>query len=185
MNHSLRGALTPIQIEQIFHKIILTENLKLKQLDICGGTSLAHIPADILSKALVRLESIYLVGTVLTATQIQNVLITISISKEMKLNRLSFLALDASSVPGEILVAAISRLEVVELLDTTLTSHQLTSIFQMVAIREHISIISLILLGSHTFGTRCHSVSHTFGTQCHSVRERFIIFSSERILSQF
>ena len=147
MNHSLRGELTPIQIEQIFHKIILTENLRLKQLDICGGTSLAHIPADILSTALVRLVRVYLIGTVLTQTQIQNVLKTISVSKEMKLNHLSFLALDASSVPGEILVAAISRLEVVELLDTTLTSHQLASIFHLVATREHISSLSVTILG--------------------------------------
>ena len=137
--------MTPIQIEHIFHKIILSENLKLKQLDICGGTSLAHIPADILSQALVRLERINLIGTVLTTDQIQNVLITISVCKEMKLRHFSLLALDASAVPGEILVAAISRLEVVELLDTTITSHQLTSIFQLVASRQHIYIHTFTL----------------------------------------
>ena len=100
---------------------------------------------------------VYLIGTVLTQTQIQNVLKTISVSKEMKLNHLSFLALDASSVPGEILVAAISRLEVVELLDTTLTSHQLASIFHLVAIRE-----SIYPAFQSQFLTQCQSVSHTW-----------------------
>ena len=114
----------------------------MKQLDICSGTSLAHIPAYIFSNALVRLERIYLIGTVLTAAQIETVLMTITLTEDLTLSHFSFLALDASSVDGEILCGAISRLEVVELLDTTLTQRQLASIFQLVATREHISSIS-------------------------------------------
>ena len=128
--------MTPIQIEKICHKIILTENLRLKQLDICGGTSLAHIPADILSNALVRLESISLIGTVLTPTQIQKLLLAIATSRPVRARSLSLLAVDASSVPGNILVAGLARLEVVELLDTILTSHQLAGIFHLVASRQ-------------------------------------------------
>lgn len=112
-----------------------------------------------------RLQSIHLIGTVLTADQIQNVLITITLTEHLKLNHLSLLALDASSVDGEILVAAISRLEVVELLDTTLTSHQLASIFQLVANREVISRpihnvsqsfhdIALVIIYDRTYDTK-------------------------------
>ena len=131
----------------------------MKQLDICSGTSLAHIPAHIFSNALVRLERIHLIGTVLTAAQIETVLVTITLTEDLTLSHLSLLALDASSVDGEILCGAISRLEVVELLDTTLTPGQLASIFQLVATREH--NISTISSFSHTIagliiGTQTH-----------------------------
>ena len=108
--------------------------MNMKELDL--NSDIPHIPAELLSKAVTKLETFRAIGDVLTAAQISAVFTRLSVMGEHKLKTLNLSRNNLSSVHTNILVAGISGLEVVYLEETELTTEQLTGIYRMVADRR-------------------------------------------------
>ena len=107
--------LTAEQVQSIFNKIADCENLKLTRLNI-SDNDLSSVPADVMVKAISRLESpnLNLAVTQLTPDQAQSIFTEFADCENLKLNKLNIGRNDLSSVPADVLVKAISRLETVD-----------------------------------------------------------------------
>ena len=84
-----------------------------------------------MAEAMVRLENVDLVRTSLTPDQVQSIFTKISNCENLKLTELDISQNILSSVPADVLVKAISRLE--RVWNTSLTRDQVTAILTFVA----------------------------------------------------
>jgi len=136
--------LTSYQVQSIFHKIEICENLKLTQLGI-SYNDLSSVPADVLAEAISRLEYICLFSTELTPDQTQSIFHKIANCENLKLTDLGIADNDLSSVPADVLVKAISRLEIVDLKETHLTPYHSLLLIHKIAICESLKLTELII----------------------------------------
>jgi len=134
--------LTPDQVQIILNKIANCENLKLTELNV-KLNNLSTVPADVLVKAISRLESVDLDFIGFTPDQVQSIFHKIANCKNIKLTKINVSYNNLSSVPVDVLVKAISRLETVDLSFTRLTSDQVQSIFRKIANCETIKLKKL------------------------------------------
>ena len=134
--------LTPDQLQRIFTTIANCESLKLTELRIYDG-NISSVPADVLAKAIPRLESIELRRTNLTPNQAQHLFTKIADCENLKLTELEVFWNNLSSVSADVLAKAISRVKTVDLLSTDLTPKQVQRIFQMIANCENLKLTEL------------------------------------------
>ena len=127
--------LSPDHVIILFKMIAECSVMNMKLLDLYN-CNIPHIPAELLSQAVTKLETFRAQGGVLTAAQISAVFTWLSVMEDRKLKTLDLFYNNLSSVPTETLVAGISGLEEVNLAGTKLTSEQLTGIYRMVADRR-------------------------------------------------
>ena len=118
----------------LFEKIASTEDIKLKRLSI--NHDLSDISPDILAEAVVRLEEINMWNTELIPDQVQSIFNEIANCENLKLTNLDIGYNDLSTVPADVLVKAISRLEKVYLENIRHTPTQSHAIFTLVAERR-------------------------------------------------
>jgi len=112
----------------LFTKIVTSERIKLRKLDT-RFNDLSHISSHTMAEAVVRLENVNLTETSLTPDQVQSIFTKISNCENLKLTELDISDNILSSVPADVLVKAISRLERVNMSNTSLTRDQVTAIF--------------------------------------------------------
>ena len=118
--------LTPDQVKRMFHKIANSENLSLTKLGV-SCNNLSSVAAEVLVAAIIRLESVDLAASRLTPAQINHIFT--SDFEDLKLTKLDVSHSNLSSVAAEVLVAAIIRLESVDLAHSCLTPAQISHIF--------------------------------------------------------
>ena len=123
--------------------------MNMKELSLNSDGQIPHISAELLSQAVIKLETFRAQGGVLTAAQISAVLTRLSVMEDRKLKTLDLFYNNLSSVPTETLVAGISGLEEVNLAGTKLTSEQLTGIYRMVADRRCSSLKKIYLYNNN------------------------------------
>ena len=145
--------LSPDHVIILFKMIAECSVMNMKLLDLYN-CNIPHIPAELLSQAVTKLEQFSAQGDVLTAARISAVFTRLSVVKDHKLKTLDLSNNNLSSVPTDILVAGISGLEEVDLAWTKLTTEQLTGIYRMVADRRCSRLRKIDLFGNH-----CSSVS--------------------------
>ena len=127
----------------LFNKIASDENIKLLKLSTEVITNLSHIPADTMAEAVVRLKEIDVNDTFLTPEQVQSIFNKIANCENLKLTHLNIRRNDLSSVPVDVLVEAISRLETVDLRNTHLNPDQAETIFHKIANCEKLKLTKL------------------------------------------
>merc|ERR1711988_1052683 len=136
--------LTPDQVQSIFHEITNCANLQLTEQDI-SFNDLSSVPVDVLVNAISRLETVNLTGTHLTPDQTQGIFQKIANCENLKLTELGIRYNNLSSVPADVLVKAISRLETVDLRRSQLVPAQILAIFTLVAERTSSTLRELNL----------------------------------------
>ena len=94
---------------------------------------LSSVPADVLAKAISRLESVDLRRTDPTPDQAQSIFTKIADCEHLKLTELEIGWNNLSSVSADVLAKATSRLKTVGLTRTDLTPEQVQRIFQKIA----------------------------------------------------
>ena len=136
-------------VSSLFQMIAESSVMNIKELNLNYEGQIPHIPPELLSQAVTKLErfqsqAAFLDG-VLTAPQISAVFSSLSAEKENKLKLLNLAYHNLSLVHTEILVAGISQVEEVNLAGTLLTSEELTGIYRMVADRRCSRLRKMIL----------------------------------------
>ena len=131
----------------LLDKIASTEEIKLKRLTIWFRNNLSDISPDILAEAIVRLESVVMnrwySWAELTPGQFLSIFHKIANCENLRLTELDIIYNDLSSVPADVLVKGISRLEIINLCRTELTSSQAQSIFHTIAKCENLKLKEL------------------------------------------
>ena len=127
------GGLSPDHVRSLFKMIAESSVMNMKLLDL-HNCNIPHIPAELLSQAVTKLETFRGNDDVLTAAQISAVFTRLSVEGNHKLKTFNLFYNNLRSVPTETLVAGISGLEEVNLAGTKLTTEQLTGIYRMVAV---------------------------------------------------
>ena len=135
-------------IEELFRAIAICENFKLTELNV-SYNDLSSVPADVLGKAIPRLQSVNLLKTDLTDDQVQSIFHMIANCENLKLRVLDIGGNNLSSVPADVLVKAISTLERVNLRLTYLTPDQVQSIFHKIANCENQKLTELCIGGNN------------------------------------
>ena len=125
--------LSPDHVIILFKMIAECSVMNMKLLDLYN-CNIPHIPAELLSQAVTKLETFRGNDDVLTAAQISAVFTRLSVEGNHKLKTFNLFYNNLRSVPTETLVAGISGLEEVNLAGTKLTTEQLTGIYRMVAV---------------------------------------------------
>ena len=124
------GSLSPQQVSSMFKVIKESRNQILKRLDL-NGFDLSSVSPDILSQALVRLESVQLGRAELSPEQVQYIFQTVVESRNRILKKLVLTSIDLALVSLNILPQALVRIEEVCLLETKLSARQVQSISQI------------------------------------------------------
>ena len=101
---------------------------------------LSHISPDILAEAVLRLEYIDLCRKELTPDQVKTTFSKLANCENLPMKVLDISENDLSSVPTNVLVKAISRLETVTLDSTRLIPTQINGIFSLVAERTSLKL---------------------------------------------
>ena len=138
--------LTTEQLTGIFTRLS-EENSKLRTLVYNRDNALSSVPVETLAKGIISLKEVHIRSKVsdsseLTTEQLTAIFTTLSTFKEHKLRILNVCGADLRLVPTEILVDAISGLEVVGLLKYAgfsrrlLTEEQYNGMYGMVADRK-------------------------------------------------
>ena len=118
------------------------EDIKLRKLST-GKSKLSHISPNILAEAVIRLTRIDLKEKRLHPKQVQSIFSKVAICENLSTRWLDISCNDLSSVPGDVLVKALSRKVYLDLDDTNLTPDQARSIFNEIANCENLSLNSL------------------------------------------
>ena len=139
------SSFSPDHVSHLFTKIAASSVMNLKSLRL---GKIPHIPPELLSQAVTKLEGFKALSGGLTATQISAVMTELSAVKDHKLKYLDLACNNLSSVLTDTLVAGISGLEEVDLSGTDLTTEQLTGIYRMVADRRCSSLRKIYLWGN-------------------------------------
>ena len=145
----LKRGINPGQVWFLFEKIASSEDMKLRELNL-SQVSVSHIPPDILSQGLAKLEELDASNSKLTPGQVSAVFQQLANSEHHNLRTLTLDHNDLSAVPSQILASAISGLEEAGLVETCLTTNQLTGIFSLVAERKCPRMRRILLSGNHS-----------------------------------
>ena len=121
--------------------------MKLRELNL-SQVSVSHIPPDILSQGLAKLEELDATNSKLTPGQVSAVFQQLANSEHHNLRTLTLDHNDLSAVPSQILASTISGLEEAGLVETCLTTNQLTGIFSLVAERKCPRMRRILLSGN-------------------------------------
>ena len=129
-----RMRLTPPQIYFLFKAIQESgeEELKLRGLDP-SNKNLAHIPANMLAEATIKLRHVNLLKTEITRNQAKALFTMIASAENLRTTVLVISYNDLSAVPENILVKAIEKLERVNLTQTKLNTAQMTAILGIIS----------------------------------------------------
>ena len=131
-------AITTEQIKAIFKGLVRSSDIggcssfNLKKLDI-RNYDLSGLTPDMIGAALVKFEEVNISDTHLTPHHLAAVFQTITTSPIVRLVRLDCSKNDVSSVPGDLLTDAVSRLETVNMSHTRLNQAQLLTLCKRVA----------------------------------------------------
>ena len=132
------GSVSSAQFEEILTRLAATEESKLEKLEVDVGShltpDLTHMDPDILTSALLKLETDILLRVRLSPEQTTHLLTKISNTRDLRLTRVNLD--DVSLVPLAVLSGAISRLEKVIFSGSDLTPVQLEAVFTMLAIQQ-------------------------------------------------
>ena len=134
----LRGTDRVIDIQTLFLKILETENLTLKRLDV-SENSLSHVSPSALVGVVCRLDSVGLAKTNMTGSHLSSLFQTISAEGQLKEldvggNNLSI------SVPPNTLATAITRLRIVNLWRTNLSEGHVNSLFKEIVQADNLEL---------------------------------------------
>ena len=137
----LRGTDRVIDIQTLLLKILETENLALKRLDV-SENSLSHVSPSTLVGVVCRLDSVGLAKTDMTASHLSSLFNTISAEGQLKEldvggNNLSIF------VPPNTLATAITRLRIVNLWKTNLSEGQVNSLFKEIVQTDNLELRNL------------------------------------------
>ena len=149
-----QGLISEDQLSSLFRKIVNTEQMRLRELNL-GRENISHVSPDIISHAVVKLVSFTAHDCNLTAAQLSSIFTRLSELEDHKLRTLSLVQNDLSTVPTEALVSVISGLEVVDFSQTMLTTEQLTRIYRMVADRESSRLRKINVTWNDNLGLIC------------------------------
>ena len=142
------GIISEDQISHLFTKINSSELMRLRKLEL-PFVSISHISPDIISHAVVNLETFIVHHNCnLTAAQLTSIFTKLSAVKDHKLRSLQLKRTDLTSVPTDSLVEGISGLERVDLAWARLTTEQLTGIYRRVADRKCSRLRKIWLVGN-------------------------------------
>ena len=97
---------------------------------------MASVPADVLVRAVPRLEDIDLANTGLTTAQLNAVLHQMALNEFGRLRRVSLAGNDLNSVATADLARAVVNLEDVSLAQTNLTSHHVEAVLRRLALQQ-------------------------------------------------
>lgn len=131
--------LSPDYVRSFFKMIAESSVMNMKSLWLgYYGGNIPHIQPDLVSQAVTKLEKFWATRGLLTAGQISAVFSRLSVVREHKMRTLILRSNNLSSVPTDILVAAISSLEEVRLWNTELTTQQISAIFtELSVLKDH------------------------------------------------
>ena len=118
--------------------------MNMKELSLNSYGQIPHIPPELLSQAVIKLDTFQAKGAFLTAAQISAVFTRLSVVDDQKLKTLNLYKNNLSSVPTQILVAGISEVEEVKLA-IRLTTEQFTGIFTRLSVLEVLKLKTLDL----------------------------------------
>ena len=138
--------LTPRQLQSIFIKMTSSENLALTSLNI-SRNDLSSVPADVLVRAISR--QVDLVHSNLTPHQVQTIFDHIASCEELRVYSLEISHNNLSSVCGEVVARAVSRLWRADLGNTRLTPAQLHQVFTLLAERRSPTLKIVCLDGNN------------------------------------
>ena len=130
--------ITTEQIKAFFKGLVRSSDIggcssfNLKKLDI-RNYDLSGLTPDMIGAALVKFEEVNISDTHLTPHHLAAVFQTITTSPIVRLVRLDCSKNDVSSVPGDLLTDAVSRLETVNMSHTRLNQAQLLTLCKRVA----------------------------------------------------
>ena len=105
------------QVNSLLTKIAFAEHIEIRRLTLDSShklwieTNVSGSPPEVISQAVVRLERISLFNTGLTPHQLNTIFTKIANSKNLSLKVLSLSFNNISSVPPDLLVNAISKLQ--------------------------------------------------------------------------
>jgi len=121
------------QVQELF--LSMSQNCQLKKLvlkvDNLWLSSLSFVEAGLLARVLSKLEDVFLYDALLTTDQVQAAFQ--ALAQNCLLNKLALRASDISSVEAGLLARVVSRLEVVDLSGTDITTEQIQELFQALA----------------------------------------------------
>jgi len=124
--------LSPEQMNCIVTAILKSDKMKLKRIDL-DHQNFSLVSADILSKALIKLEYVDLYdNTILPPEHLDSIFKAITQSEALGLKELYLGGVNLSSVPPNIISQALVKLEDVGLFETELTPRQVNSIFRAI-----------------------------------------------------
>ena len=140
--------ITAAQVAAIFGVLAETRSATLKVLE-CFNTDNTAVPPTVLVRVLSRLESVALYSrfhtTHLTTDQLTSLYRIMAEDGALRLKELKTYWNDHSAVASDIIVAALSRLERLEMIEVDLTPSQLTDIYQVMAEGGYSSLRVLIM----------------------------------------
>ena len=136
--HLNTDSLSPLQLEAIFRKIATEAgNIKLRILKT-SRQELSSVPSEVLAEALSKLDEVVIQDGSLTATQLNDIFNKIASCDNLKLKHLGINIIweslgltgaNVRSVPPELFIESISKLEKVDFSGTDLTPAQTRAIF--------------------------------------------------------
>ena len=135
------------QVQTIFKTISDTPDLTLRNLTL-NPTDFSVVPANILSKAILRLETVNLNYTELSPEQLRSLCEDVAASKDLKLRTLQLSSTSLASVSGDCLARAVVRLERADLYNTSLSPHQLEAVFNTILHTPDLRLTSLHIGGN-------------------------------------
>ena len=135
--------MTRYQASCLLEKIASTEKIKLRRLDL-GDTYLpSAVSTDILVKAICRLETVRASYNEFTAQEISAIFRAVAEGAAPRLRELSVCGNDLSALPAEVLAMAMTKVEMLDVVCTELTTKQLECLWQVVAQRKQGRLKSL------------------------------------------
>ena len=127
--------LSAAQLNEIFFLVAYRGFCQLRRISL-AGTCMASVPADVLVRAVPRLEEIDLANTGLTTAQLNAVLHQMALNEFGRLRRVSLAGNDLNSVATADLARAVVNLEDVSLAQTNLTSHHVEAVLRRLALQQ-------------------------------------------------
>jgi len=134
---SLRGSLSPDKMSSLMNMISITTNLTHLHL---GQSELTQVPAGVLARGLVMVETVEMMWTGVDTKQI--IELCREISKDHSVVKHLHLNHDLSDVPADILATAVNKLETAGILTCEVTEEQTDKIFTEMSRRTNIKRIN-------------------------------------------
>ena len=127
--------MTRYQASCLLEKIASTEKIKLRRLELTTYLPSA-VSTDILVKAICRLETVRAYYNEFTPQEISAIFSAVAEGAAPRLRELSVCGNDLSALPAEVLAMAMTKVEMLDVVCTELTTKQLECLWQVVAQRK-------------------------------------------------